>query len=457
MLILPTRVRRHLERVSLWSMRFRPSVDTHYVRSGPPRASLLAAGDVVLSRDIEEAIRHRGATTIFAPLKPVLDGCDLRVANLESPLTRREAKPGALGGVLKAAPESAEALAVARFDAVTVANNHCMDFGAEGLLECLRVLDERGIRHCGAGNSPRSARQPALLEANGVRVGMLGYADDYRPAMPLGAAAGPAPARDELILEDLAALRPTVDLVILQLHWGVEFAMYPWLSHRDRARRFVEAGADLVLCHHAHVPMGIEVWKAGLIAYGLGNLVFPASRHLASGHPWSYRSLVLKVFFGRGGVSHAHIIPVEMRPDFTVAPSAGTRRAEMLGAIARASRGLQDAKKLARIETNQLARETLGWLAALDPPGGLTAPRLAELAALLTAPRQGRMLAWLREQSSASAREAGDFLTSLAGYAEAPSGLELHSWQARRAALRPRVETLASEFKTSQSLSGKLP
>ena len=165
---------------------------------------------------------------------------------------------------------------------------------------------------------------------------------------------------------------------------------------------------------------------------------------------------MLKVFFGRGGVSHAHIIPVEMRPDFTVAPSAGTRRAE-LGAIARASRGVQDAKKLARIEKNQLARETLGWLAALDPPGGLTAPRLAELAALLTAPRQARMLAWLREQSSASAHEAGDFLTSLTGTIEAPSGLELQSWQARRAALRPRVETLASEFKTAQSLSGKLP
>jgi hypothetical protein len=203
--------------------------------------------------------------------------------------------------------------------------------------------------------------------------------------------------------------------------------------------------------------MGIEVWKGGLIAYGLGNLVFPASRHLASGHPWSYRSLVLKVFFGRGGVSHAHLIPVEMRPDFTVAPSAGTRRAEMLGAIAKASRGLQDADKLARIEMNQLARETLGWLAALDPEGGLTAPRLAELAALLTAPRQGRVLAWLREQSSASAREVGDFLTSLAGSTEAPDGLAFHSWRARRAALRPRVETFAAEFKASQSLSGKLP
>jgi hypothetical protein len=96
-------------------------------------------------------------------------------------------------------------------------------------------------------------------------------------------------------------------------------------------------------------------------------------------------------------------------------------------------------------------------LAALDPEGGLTAPRLAELAALLTAPRQGRVLAWLREQSSASAREVGDFLTSLAGSTEAPDGLAFHSWRARRAALRPRVETFAAEFKTSRSLSGKLP
>jgi poly-gamma-glutamate capsule biosynthesis protein CapA/YwtB (metallophosphatase superfamily) len=455
--LLPTRLRRRVEQISLWSMRFRPSVDAHEVGSGPPTASILAAGDVVLSRDIEEAIRHRGPATIFAPLKPVLDGCDLRVANLESPLTRGEVKPAAMRGGLKAAPESVEALAAAGFDAVTVANNHCMDFGPEGLLECLRVLDGRGIAHCGAGDSPRAARGPALLNARGLRVGMLGYADDYRAAIPLDAAAGPAPARDDLILEDVAALRPTVDLVILQLHWGVEFAMYPWLSHRDRARRFVEAGADLILCHHAHVPMGIEVWKRGLIAYGLGNLVFPASRHLAGGHPWSYRSLVLKVFFGHGGISHAQIIPVEVRPDFSVAPSTGGRRAEMLGAITRTSRGLPDAARLARLETEQLTRETLGWSSTFEDQGGLTANQLAEMATLLTAPRQRHVIAWLQEQSSASARAIGDFLASLAAHADAPARIDSHAWQARHHALRSSVATFASEFRTVQSFSGKLP
>jgi LmbE family N-acetylglucosaminyl deacetylase len=84
--------------------------------------------------------------------------------------------------------------------------------------ECLRTLDAHGIRHCGAGDCPRSARCPAVLEAKGIRIGMLGYADDYRPALPLDSAAGPAPVRDEEILQDLRAIRPTVDILVLQLH-----------------------------------------------------------------------------------------------------------------------------------------------------------------------------------------------------------------------------------------------
>jgi len=93
-----------------------------------------------------------------------------------------------------------------------------------------------------------------------------------------------------------------------------------------------------------------------VIAYGLGNLVFPASRHLVTGHPWSYRSVVLKAFFHHGGISHTQIIPVEMRADFSVAPSTGGKRAQMLGALGKASKGLLDSGKLARLEADQLVR-----------------------------------------------------------------------------------------------------
>jgi hypothetical protein len=129
-------MRSYLDRSALWSMRLRRSTDTLQVTGGESVASLLAAGDIVLSRGVHEAIRDRGPGSVFGPLKSILDACDLRVANLESTLTRRETQQGTLGGVLKAPPESVEALAAAGFDAVTVANNHCMDFGPEGLPEC---------------------------------------------------------------------------------------------------------------------------------------------------------------------------------------------------------------------------------------------------------------------------------------------------------------------------------
>ena len=154
---------------------------------------------------------------------------------------------------------------------------------------------------------------------------------------------------------------------------------------------------------------------------------------------------------------HAQIIPVEVRPDFSVAPSTGGRRAEMLGAITRASRGLPDAARLARLETEQLTRETLGWSSTFEDQLGLTASRLAEMATLLTATRQRHVIAWLQEQSSASARAIGDFLASLAAHADAPARIDSHAWQARHDALRPSVATFASEFGTAQLSSGKLP
>jgi len=219
----------------------------------------------------------------------------------------------------------------------------------------------------------------------------------------------------------------------------------------------VEAGADLVLCHHAHVPMGVEVWRRSVIAYGLGNLVFPASRHPGSGHPWKHRSVVLKVAFDREGISHVEIIPVEMRSDCSVAPSTGRRRAQMLGALAKTSKGLQDSEKLARLEGDQLAREALGWLESFDPPDGLNWSHLPEMAALLTAPRQQLMIEWLVEQPSSIAQEIGGFLEQVAAGADAPEVGRPHAWLERRGALRSRIRAFAAEFKTSRAPVWKVP
>ncbi len=166
--------------------------------------------------------------------------------------------------------------------------------------------------------------------------------------------------------------------------------------------------------------------------------------------------MILKASFHRRGVSHAQIIPVEMRTDFSVAPSTGGKRAQMLGAVRKASKGLLDSGRLERIEADQLIREALGWLDLIDPPGGLDRERLRELAALLTAPRQQGVVEWLLRQPSSRAHDVGCLLGEISRLVEAPEG-ELESWWERRDAFRVPMRDFVSEFKVSRDLPGKLP
>ena len=156
--LIPWRLRRMRDRLALWSTRFSPAPDTLRVADGEPAACLLAVGDISLAGNVEVVANERGPACILGPVRPMLEQCDLRVGNLESVLTREDKPNGSLGTFLKAAPRTAQVLKYGRFDAVTVANNHCLDFGVNGLLESIRVLDQHGIRHCGGGASRAAAR-----------------------------------------------------------------------------------------------------------------------------------------------------------------------------------------------------------------------------------------------------------------------------------------------------------
>jgi poly-gamma-glutamate synthesis protein (capsule biosynthesis protein) len=235
-------------------------------------------------------------------------------------------------------------------------------------MESLWVLDEHGIQHCGGGDSPDAARASAVLTAKGVRVGMLGYCDDYRPA-GAGRLAPAAVFDDRLILADIKALRPKVNLLVLQLHWGYEFALYPLLTHRERAGSFAAAGADLVLCHHAHVPMGLEITGKSLIAYGLGNFIFPLFQYQRIGHPWTDRSFALKAHFSKSGIVSAELVPVGIAEDHYAHVLESGARNEMRGALGLLSQRLLDDRKLARIEHDRMTREACRFLEAFAACG----------------------------------------------------------------------------------------
>lgn len=364
--MLPWRVRRHLEQLRLSALRFSKGLRELSVDEGSPSGSLIAVGDIALLGSAGEALESSEREGLSQDIRSLLAGCDLRIGNLEVMLTDKEKKTGSIGGFLTAPLKAINILTNAKFDVVSIANNHARDGYLSGMLQCRQLLEQHGIQSCGGGQSLDQSRYPAIIEVKGVKIGVLGYCDNFRVDINASENIAPAPAFDDWVEFDIRSLRSKVDLIVVQLHWGWEFSLYPLLNYRDRARRFAELGADLVLCHHAHVPMGVEVWKKSLIAHGLGNFIFPPDEYLLSGHPWTNRSILLKVFFNKSGLLSAEIVPIVIDKQGYPNIATGHQEAEILGGVGRASCRLLDDELLAWIERDRTVRETFAYFSNLQ-------------------------------------------------------------------------------------------
>jgi hypothetical protein len=175
-------------------------------------------------------------------------------------------------------PERVAVLARHHLRTVTLANNHMFDNGVQGLSETVEILGELGIAHVGAARAepPRFRVEP--IEVRGWRIGFVAATTQMnrvpRPDGPLlPYVRGPA-LRGELV-PLIEQARRDHDLVIVVVHWGAEYEDAPARWQIDAAHGFVDAGADVVIGHHPHVLQGIERYRHGVIAYSLGNFVFP--------------------------------------------------------------------------------------------------------------------------------------------------------------------------------------
>lgn len=265
---------------------------------------VIAAGDLCIGGPVR-AFDPTGGT-----LWSVIGGADLAIANLEESLTDQGVRADKTV-TLRAHPSIIEEIARLRFRAVTLANNHMMDYGVEGLTQTLEVLDRAHIAHAGAGHNYAAAASATTLEAGGLDVALLSFAS----TVPTGAAAtayraGIAPIRvttkyvvdgpmhDEnpgsapyiatdvletdvkAALDEIGKARDKHEFVIVGLHWGVPPEWMPPIQgaladyQRPLAHRIIDAGADLIVGGHAHAPHGVEVYRGKVIAYCLGNFVF---------------------------------------------------------------------------------------------------------------------------------------------------------------------------------------
>ncbi|MFC1627371.1 CapA family protein [Patescibacteria group bacterium] len=232
----------------------------------PQPVKLLFTGDLSYDRYIRQMGEENGFESILENLTLFLNDFDLVIANLESPITTNKSVSiyTQIGSppnyIFTSPPITTKMLNQNNISVVNLGNNHILNQGQSGLNQTIDFLDKANIEYFGNINSLVS---PSYLikRVRGVKIGLVNYnqfsADSYNSA-----------------IKDIKTVKPQVDLLILNSHWGIEYTPIANQTIQNLAHQFIDAGVDLIIGVHPHVIQQTETYKQKQIYYSLGNFVF---------------------------------------------------------------------------------------------------------------------------------------------------------------------------------------
>lgn len=214
-----------------------------------------------------------GEALVGKELYEILKQSDLNIFNLEVPLTDVETPIVKFGNNLIAPSKTVYGYKALEPIFLTLANNHSLDQGAEGLKTTLNLLKQHEIAHAGAGANLKEAKKPFIFEKDGVRIGFyLCTENEFTMATSHSMGANPFDVLDSF--DEVDALKEQCDYVIVLYHGGKEYYRYPSPMLQRYCRKFIDRGASLVICQHNHCVGSREDYNGGSIIYGQGNFIF---------------------------------------------------------------------------------------------------------------------------------------------------------------------------------------
>jgi poly-gamma-glutamate synthesis protein (capsule biosynthesis protein) len=277
---------------------------------------LLLCGDVMTGRGVDQILPHPGDPTLhersvhdarrYVELAEELNGpiprpvgfCwpwgdalraiddeapDLRLANLETSVTRHDDYDPGKGVHYRMNPDNVPCLTVARLDVCTLANNHVLDFGIRGLEETLDVLAAAAVGTTGAGRDADEARRPVTVAAGAGKITVFSVgmpssgvparwaATDERPGVYFVGRASDAAVAD--LLERVRQAKHRGDVVVVSIHWGSNWGYRVPASDVRLAHLLIDGGVDVLFGHSSHHPRPIEIYQGKLVLYGCGDLL----------------------------------------------------------------------------------------------------------------------------------------------------------------------------------------
>jgi poly-gamma-glutamate capsule biosynthesis protein CapA/YwtB (metallophosphatase superfamily) len=267
--------------------------------------NILISGDFYISDDFQNK------DLINQTLIDLFQQADYRLVNLEAPITANEPK----NKILKTGPHLRMSedtvmpyLKQLKADAVTLANNHILDYGAKGLHDTFGSLKQNNIDYVGAGNHLKGAAQPLTLEKDGMRIAILNFCEnEWSIAEADKPGANPMDIIDNV--NQIKAAKATHDKVICVIHGGHEYYHLPSPRMQKQYRFYVDNGADAIVGHHTHCIGGYEIYNEAPIIYSLGNFLFtkPSKKDV-----W-YEGLLCKLLIEKDAPIKFEIHPVNQQ------------------------------------------------------------------------------------------------------------------------------------------------
>jgi poly-gamma-glutamate synthesis protein (capsule biosynthesis protein) len=244
---------------------------------------LLFVGDLLMDWSTKLTMDEKGVDYPFVHVKEEVAKADIAIANLEQPLTTRDASYKDLNQMFnfQGKPEHIQGPINAGFDLVSLGNNHALDYGEEGLLDTFQALNQYKLDYIGAGKSKEEAFQAKTYEIKGKRIKIMA-SSRFVPSVSWytfheGTKAGLASAYDlDYLVQKVKEEKADADYLFMFIHWGVEKTFTPADYQKQYVQQLVLAGIDGIIGSHPHVLQGFEYYEDVPVAYSLGNFLFPS-------------------------------------------------------------------------------------------------------------------------------------------------------------------------------------